>query len=266
MKIASKKTASKKAAAAALVLALGGAALVAESSYAKVEDGIGNILMGEVLPYDDDDGYRNPVLDSVKLSEFASWDSLYFRAYLDRTVGEIEHDIRVLVFRLDPKGKKVDQFRRDVGDVLVLATGRKGEPADYGERTEWARAFPGFNTLIPLSPQAVKMGSFLRAYDPEDPESFAYRELERDFGNDVVFNAMTFKIWKKKYGLTSIDFDVKLFTFVDGGEITTGENKTVLVVGDGKVEEKEELASVATFTSWDDRQYLASGKFTIVLD
>ena len=249
----------------------------AQSKYAQIKNGVGNILIGEQLPYNDDDGYENAVLDSVKLSDMAKWKDFYFRVYLAKPISDIEHDIRVLSFHIEGVGKKADQFKRDIGSNFVLTVERKDDSESYGERTEWSKHYPDFNAASSVlgglglnsldNAQKMKLEEYLCDYNYADPSTFKYRRLESDIGDVIDFSPATFKAWKSKYSLTSLVIKVDAYSFVNGGEVSEGENKTTLEVNsDGDLEEKEHLASVKTYTEYNNKQHLATGKFTIVLE
>ena len=262
--------------AGTLILAAIACPVFGQSKYAKIKDGVGNILVGEVLPYNDDEGYKNVVIDSVKLSQMAKWGNFYFRAYLGSKIGDINHDIRVLAFHIEGVGKRAEQFNREAGGNFILTVEQKDDPEGYGERAEWSIQYPDFNAptnkllkRLGVQDGARKMTleSYLKSYDYRQPSTFEYRRMQSDIGDVIVFSPETFKEWKNKYGLTSLAITLDAYSFVNGGETSVGENKTVLTTNsDGELEEKEELASVKTSTLWVDKKHLAAGKFTIVLD
>jgi hypothetical protein len=260
-----------------LVLSLCLSSAFGQSKYAKIKDGVGNILVGEVLPYNDDAGYKNVVLDSVKLSQMSKWSNFYFRAYLSSKIDDINHDIRVLAWHFEGVGKRASQFNREIGGNYILTVERKDDSADYGQRTEWSRQYPDFSAAPKLSlgsfvkaldtTHKITLEKYLKDYDYRDPSTFEYRRLDEDLGDELVFSPATLKEWKDKYGLTSVNVTLDAYSFVNGGDITTGENKTTLEVNsDGNLEEKEHLASITTYTKYEDKVHLATGQFVIILD
>jgi hypothetical protein len=248
-----------------------------QSKYAKIKNGVGNILVGEVLPYDDDEGYKNVVLDSVKLSQMSKWENFYFRAYLGSKIMDIEHDIRVLAWHIEGVGKRAEQFNREAGGNFILTVDKKDDSSEYGERSEWSRQYPDFNAAPKLSlgkfikaldtEHKITLERYLLDYDYAKPSTFEYRRTQDDIGDELVFSPATFKEWKDKYGLTSLVVTLDAYSFLNGGDITEGENKKTLEVNsDGDLEEKEHLSSIKTYTRWEGKNHLATGKFTIVLD
>jgi len=246
-----------------LILTCCASAAFGQSKYEKIKDGVGNILIGEVLPYNNDAGYKNVVLDSVKLSQMKTWETFYFRAFLGKKMNDIEHDIKILAFHFEGVGKKAAQFAREAGGNYLIVRSNDKSDFSYGERTEWSVLWQNFRT----DPEALVMVGFRRDYDYTKPETFTYRTLSDDLGDDLPFNAKTLQKWKDTYGLSSIVVSMNAFSFIDGGKKTEGENKKVLKRNsNGSWEEKEELGKTRTYTIWEGKQHLATGGFRIVLD
>ncbi|MBI1751654.1 MAG: hypothetical protein HY014_16400 [Acidobacteria bacterium] len=233
------------------------------SKYAKISNGVGNVLVGEVLPYNDDAGYKNVVTDSVKLSEMKEWETFYYRAFFDKKIKDITHDLRVLVWHIEGVGERAGRFNREVGGNFILVASREGDTPAYGERTEWSRYFEQFST----KKEALMLTEYHKKYDHTQPETFTYRTLSEDIGDEVPFSPQVLEEWKEKYGIPAVVITLDAFSFVNGGKTSEGENKKVISRNsDGTYEEKEKLAKVKTFTVWENKKHLARGKFKIVLD
>lgn len=249
--------------AMACLMAASATPLGAASKYAKISNGVGNVLVGEVLPYNDDAGYKNVVGDSVKLSEMKAWETFYYRAFFDKKIKEITHDIRVLVWHIEGVGERAGRFNREVGGNFILVASREGDPSTYGDRSEWSRYFEKFNA----KKEALLLTEYRKKYDHNQPETFTYRTLGEDIGDEVPFSPQALEEWKEKYGITAVAITLDAFSFVNGGKTSEGENKKVIARNsDGTYEEKEKLAKVKTFTVWENKKHLARGKFKIVLD
>lgn len=264
----------KRAALIALIglAALGGA--YGQSKYARINKGVGNVLIGEVLPYNDDYGYQNVVLGSVNLSDMADWESLYFRAYFAKKIGDIRHDCRVLIMHLDAEGGQVEKFRAESGGALFTMTYKKDDSASYGDRTEWARMYPEFNAYIdPMAdpsddsfPSTFLLTYYTGPYDPKNPGAFEFKLVSENLGSPLVFNAEQLRKWRDEYGIRKLKVHMDVFSFVDGGSVMEGKNKNVLSINSsGELEVREELAGVKTYTTWIERTLLATGDFTVGL-
>lgn len=239
--------------------------IFAKSKYEKITNGIGNVLIGESLPYADDASYKNAVNESVKLSQLNTWESFYYRAFLPKKISEIKHDVRILVINFKGVGGRSDQFDKEDGGNVITWTLREEDSEAYGNRTEWSRYFPNFKS------EPATFTYFVKPYDYTKPKTFEFPTDENDITGKMDLNAANLKKWKNKYSLTAIDVTMQVFSFVNKGSETTAETKKVIEAkentrGGYDFEEDEKISSVKTTTIWGDRQLLALGKFKIILD
>lgn len=244
---------------------LAGGTLSAQSRYAEIKNGVGNVLVGEVLPYDDDDGYRNVVTDQVSLSDLRAWKSFYYRAYFAKKIGDINHDVRVLVMNFKGIGGNSSGFEKDVGGNVMTWTFKEEDPAGYGERTEWSRYFPDFRL------RGASFTYFLKPYDCSKPDSFEFGCGEDDIAGKMELSVANLAKWKKAYGLDEIEVTMQVFAFTDGGSEWSAETRTVVEVeenlsGGYDVSSDEEISKINSVRKWENRQLLARGAFRIILD
>ena len=236
----------------------------AKSKYERITNGIGNVIIGEVLPYNDDEGYKNPVIGSVKLSDMEQWDTFYYRAFLGKKISSFKHDVRIITMTLKGVGGNASKFDEDKGGTIIDWTWRNKDPDDYGERTEWSRYFPDYqSTGVPFS-------YYYFPFNPDKPSTFEFHTGD-EVGNEIIFSPEKMREWKDKYNLKQIEVTILVFSFDDLGETVTGENKKVTVAktdinGNVSYEEKEQLAKVIRKTKWKNKKFLAQGKFKIILD
>ena len=247
------------------ILSASAGTVFGKSKYEKITNGIGNILIGEVLPYNDDNGYRNVVDGSVKLSQLSTWESFYYRAYLPAKISEIKHDVRILVINFKGIGGESGQFNKEDGDNVITWTLRSEDSVNYGGRSEWSRYFPDFQS------KPATFTYFIKPYDYTKPQTFEFPTSENDISGAMNFSAETLKNWKDKYNLTAIDVTMQVFSFVNKGSKTTAETKKVIEAkpntkGGYDFEENEKISSIKTSIIWGDKQFLAKGKFRIILD
>jgi len=240
-------------------------AVSAKSKYAKITNGVGNILIGEVLPYNDDAGYRNVVTDTVKLSQIKTWESFYYRAYFSKKISDIKHDVRVLVINFRGIGGNSARFEQEEGGNLVTWTYREEDSADYGDRDEWSRYFPDFQT------EPANFTYFTKPYDCSKPETFMFGTGSNDIAGTLEWNAEKLEQWKNEYKLTEIRVTMQVFSFTDDGTVTTAETKKVIEAKertDGRYDfqEDEKISKVVNTAIWGNRRLLATGKFRIILD
>lgn len=237
----------------------------AKSKYERITNGIGNVIIGEVLPYNNDEGYRNAVTGSVKLSQLRQWESFYYRAYFSRKISDIDHDVRVLAINFRGIGSRSERFEKEAGGNVITWTLREEDPADYGERTEWSRYFPDFQS----SPATFTY--YIKPYDCAKPDTFRFGTGEDDITGTMELSAELLEQWKIKYKLTAIDVTMQAFSFTNEGTETTAETKKVIEAkermdGGYDFKEDEKISRIKTSTIWGNRQLLATGKFRIILD
>lgn len=236
----------------------------AKSKYERISNGIGNILIGEVLPYNNDDGYKNVVSDSAKLSDMMKWETFYYRAYFGNKISSIKHDARVLVTTIKGIGGNAAKFDEDAGGTTVTWTLQKEDSANYGERSEWSRYFEDFQT------KGATLKYYYFPYNPEKPATFEFHTGE-EVGNSIDLTPAKMKSWKEQYKLKQLIVIMQVFAFDNLGETTTAENKKVLeaktdINGNLTFEEKEKIANIKTKIKWGNSKLLAQGKFKIILD
>ncbi len=246
-----------------LVLILTAADTYAKSKYEQVKNGIGNVLVGEVLPYNNDEGYKNVVNGSVKLSELYNWETFYYRAFFGKKISEIKHDVRVLIVTFKGVGGEAARFDKDAGGTTITWTLREDDSENYGERTEWSRYFENIQS------EPIPFYYYSFPYNPAKPSTFEF--YISNTGPSMELTPKQLSIWKDKYNLTRIDVIMQVFAFDNLGETTTGENKKYIeaetdINGNVSYEEKEKLGSIKTVINWGNRQFLAQGKFSIILD
>jgi len=236
----------------------------AKSKYERITNGIGNVIVGEVLPYNDDEGYKNPVIDSVKLSEMEQWETFYYRVYLGKKISSFKHDMRVITMTLKGVGGDAAKFDDEEGGTVIAWVKRKEDSKEYGERTEWSRYFEDFQST------GIPFDYYYFPFDPAKPSSFEFHTGD-EIGNEINLTPEKMRSWKEKYNLKQITVTMLVFSFDDLGETVTGENKKVTVAktdinGNVTYEEKEQLAKIKTVTKWGNKKFLAQGKFKIILD
>lgn len=249
-------------AVAALATALPGAGL-ARSSYEQIKNGVGNVIVGEELPYQNDAGFKNVVTGSIELSELSRWKTFYFRAFLPRRIGEIQHDARVLVVHLTGVGGKAAAFEKQWGGATLLLVKRDQDGDGYGERSEWSRYWQ-FEEGVPLHYYT------LASFDPRKPRTFKL-ELDEDVKGELSLTPAQLQAWKDEFRLTRLDVILQVYSFNEVDEVTRGETGTKKVAkSDGKggfeIKEEQTISHLRTVTIWDAGQFLAEGRFSILFD
>jgi hypothetical protein len=251
-----------RALVAVSLVSLGGRALAA-SSYERIKNGVGNVIVGEEVPYQNDAGFKNVVTGSVKLSDLSKWKTFYVRAFLLKKIDDIKHDVRVLVMHLTGVGGKAAAFEKQWGGATILLVRRANDPAGYGERSEWSRYWQ-FDEGIPLKYYT------LAGYDPKSPKTFKL-EMDEDVKGDLSFSPAQLRKWKAEYGLSRLDVATAVYAFNEVEKVTRGETGTKRVAkSDGKggyvIKDEQTVSHLREVTIWDAGQFLAEGRFSIQLD
>lgn len=233
----------------------------AQSRYASIKNGVGNIILGEDLPYNKEGEFRNPIIDRVRESQLSQFKQICVRAYLAKRLADIKHDVRVFVWRFTGVGGK-----KDLNEVYVVVRKPADTPPQFQDRDQWAICWPNFD----------KDGWDMQGYidlpwiDPathvEDrSKGFQYtlghlRDLEN-------FGPAKFRAWREQYGMKEIRLTVTAYAFSRLYDEAYGKNVTRLVPQkDGSVVARSDFVEEGSAPVYGEGTVLARGEFTIQMD
>ena len=248
--------------AVALIMILG-TSVISVSKNANINNGIGRIIAGEELPYQDESGYKNPVTDSVKLTEMEEWETFSFRAFLPKKIQDIKHDTRIILFYMEGIGGDAAAFNKERGGAMTNWTFRKDDSGDYGKRDEWGKVWE-------LS-EGVHLYRYTnKKFKVSDPKTFTWGSKDGtsgDLGESFMLTTNMLREWKEKYDLTAIKVTMQVYTVCIVKEWEKADSEEVLEVqNDGTLKKKNKVTGFQKYVLWDSCKFWAEGRFTLELD
>jgi hypothetical protein len=235
----------------------------ASSRHARVKGGVGNIVVGEALPYENDAGWKKHKAtgSTLKLRELKQWATFDLRAFFDGPIGSIsgfEHKSSALVWFMvvQPKGGTARIF----ADRLF----RSKAPAAYLRRDSWGTYTKAehFNDS-----RRGWGGVYVQRRPPVDPTapgSFLYEHGEILFKDGKRLNATWLEEVLAEHGSVEVTAFVKVFRFEGSGHRKAGDGSYQLDTDtSGRLEVKERYG-VEEVWRFDKGRVIARGRFVIV--
>ena len=235
----------------------------ASSRHARVENGVGNVVIGEALPYENDAAWksRRASGSTLKLSEIVQWATLDLRAFFAGPIGSIKgfgQDRSALVWFLvvQPKGGKARVF----ADRLF----REKAPAAYLKRDSWAT----FTKAVHFNDARRGWGGVYvqdrPALDHRDPKSFLYEHGQILYEKGKRLNTVWLAEILKKHGSATITAFVKVFRYEGSGHRKVGGGNYVVDTDTSGRYEVKERFGVAEVWRFDKGRVIARGRFELV--
>ncbi len=235
----------------------------ASSRHARIEGGVGNVVIGEALPYQKDSGWKNHKASgqTLKLSELKTWAAFDARAFFDAPIAKIkgfEEDRSTLVWFMvvQPKGGKARVF----ADRLM----REKAPAPYLGRDSWAT----YTKALHFNDARRGWGGVYvqrrPALDHSDPGTFLYEHGEILFEKGKRLNTVWLSEILAKHGSATVTAFVKVFRYEGSGHRKVGGGDYVVDTDtSGRLEVKERFG-IAEAWRFDEGRLIARGSFKLV--
>ena len=235
----------------------------ASSSHARVAGGVGNVVLGESLPYAKDAAWKNTMASgsTVKLGDLKRWSAFNVRAFFAGNIGSIkgfEHERSKLILFLvvQPRGGKArvfaDRLARAKAPAAYLARDSWGTLADGRHFHDGARGWGG--VYVQDRPPL----------DPKDPETFLLEagEIVDDLGKRL--NTVWLSEILTRHGGATLTAYVKVFHFKGTGHRKAGGGEYVIDTDSAGRHEVKERFGIEEIERFDAGRLIARGRFEIV--
>jgi hypothetical protein len=237
------------------------------SSYAQINNGVGNIVMAEVSGYGDPAAYKNVIRQSISIKDLEKFATLNTRAYLPKRIRDYGGDYFHFVYSVIGQGGSAPFQQHFVHPLF-----RTKLSSEYLERNEIAILLKNFSPEV--TGQEAELfecwsGMLLQLdrdqYSPLKPRYYPLRHhLELD-NSYVTMTPKDMRQLSYKYEFKSLKVYVNVYSVKSDGFISVQRGtKTVFKVDPHS---KEMIAVeepiVISALSYKDAELMASGTFTI---